>query len=520
MGKLRFKPLLLISLLTLIIALVGCKDEEVSSESKDGKAKEITVALGSGGASYIEGHQDINQDEYVKTTEKMAGVDLKLDVLPHENYEQNLQLLLAGGELPDLLQTKGINTPEIAPAIDAGVLMPLNDLLDKYGKNLKKHIPEESWNSPRVSKDGQIFGIPQENPIRNCCVTYVRQDWLDNMGLEVPKTVDEYVEMLRAFKTEDPNGNGKQDEIPFSARENFAFGHQFFAAYGVHPDAWSYEDGKLIPNFIKPEMKEALEVYQTLYDEKLLDNEFLVQQGKDWDAKILGSGVVGMWAQTSAAPDAIVSKLKANHPDAEVAIIPSPVGPSGEPGGVYPIGSSVSDYIWTIPQDTENPEEVIKFMDWYYEQGNDEADQFFLYGLEEKDHTVEGDEVAYKYPETNEEVGRQFMYQQWIHFTGPKNYLTNEEFIKNKPNGDLIYHSLSVAEKEGVIDEGLEMPAMETLKARPELDYDGLWLEFAAKVITGKESVDNFDTFVSDWKKRGGEDLINEATKWYNDTQK
>lgn len=514
------KFLMLFSFLLVMIGLAGCKGEETSSDTDKKKNAQIKVTLESGGASYVEGNSDINNDEYVKKLEKLSGVDLNLDVLPHENYEQSMQLLLAGGELPDLLQTKGINTPEVAPAVDAGALMPLNDLIDKYGKNLKKHIPKESWDSPRVSKDGQIFGIPQENPIRNCCVTYVRQDWLDKLNLEVPKTVDEYVEMLRAFKTKDPNGNGKQDEIPFSARANFAFGHQFFAAYGVMPAAWSHEDGKLIPNFIKPEMKEALEVYQTLYKEKLLDNDFFVQQGKDWDAKILGAGNVGMWAQSSAAPDAILQKLKANVPDAEIAIIPSPVGPSGEPGGIYPLGSSVSDFVWTIPADTKNAEEVIKFLDWFYEEGNEEADRFFLNGIEGKDHQVDGKEVKYNYPETNEEIGRQAMYHQWIHFTGPKKFLTDEEFIKNKPNGELIYHSLSVAEKEGVIDDGLEMPALETLKARPELAYDGLWLEFAAKVVTGKVSADNFDKFVAEWEKRGGKDLIEEATKWYESKPK
>jgi putative aldouronate transport system substrate-binding protein len=517
--------------LALTMALTGCTSgEKASTEKKnDPKASEeaeskepvkIKVALETGGAAYIQGHEDINNDVYVKKLEESANVDLSLEVLPHENYEQNMQLLLAGGELPDLLQTKGINQPEIAPALDAGVLMPLNELLEKYGKNLLKKIPKESWDNPRVSKDGQIFGIPQDNPVLNSTVTYIRKDWLDKLGLEIPKTVDEYLEVLRAFKTKDPNGNGLQDEIPFSARKNFSFGFSFFGAYDVQPESWSYEGGKLIPNIIKPEMKEALEVYKTLYEEKLLDNEFLVQEGKDWDAKIIGGALVGMWAHSSASPDSWLTRIQESHPEAEIAIIPSPVIPGGKPGGVYPLGSTVSDFVWTIPEGSENAIETIKFLDWFYQEGNEEADKFFLYGIEGQDYSVENGALKYKYPAINEEAQRQFMYQQWVHFTGPKEYLTNEEFVKNKPHGELIYSSLQVADEEGLIDDGADMPAMETLKARPELAYDGLWLEFAAKVVTGKESVDKFEDFVADWKNRGGDQLIEETTKWYNENRK
>lgn len=533
----RFTNIFIVLLFVALVSLVGCKasDEKTASDPKESETPtsegtsneegsnepaKIKVALETGGATYVEGHDDINNDVYVKKVEELANVDLELEVLPHENYEQNMQLLLAGGELPDLLQTKGINRPEIAPALDAGVLMPLNDLLEEYGPNLLKHIPQESWDNPRVSKDGQIFGIPQENPVLNSTVTYVRKDWLDKLGLEVPTTVDEYLDMLRAFKTEDPNGNGIADEIPFTARKNFSFGYAFFGAYDVQPSSWSYIDGQLIPDFIKPEMKDALKTYQTMYSEGLIDNEFLVQEGKDWDAKIKGAGIAGMWAHSSAAPDSWLTSIQQSNPDAEIVIIPSPVIPGGQPGGIYPLGSTVSDFVWTIPQGSENAIETIKFLDWFYQEGNEEADTFFLYGLEGTDYTVENGAIKYTYPTTNEEVGRQFIYQQWVHFTGPKEYLTNEEFVKNKPHGELIYSSLKIADEEGLTDDGADMPAMETLQARPELAYDGLWLEFAAKVVTGKESVDNFDTFVADWKKRGGDKLIEEATEWYETNRK
>ncbi|WP_246067577.1 extracellular solute-binding protein [Paenibacillus koleovorans] len=525
------KTLLVLMSGVLAATLAACGNKEDSTTNGNASTStapsgspaapaKIKVALSTGGLAYVEGSPDINNDKYLKKMEEMANVDLNLSLIQHQNYAQNMTLLFAGGELPDLLQTQGINKPEVAPAVDAGVLMPLNELLDKYGPNLKKYISQDAWNDPKVSKDGKIYGIPQENPIRNSTVTYMRKDWLDKLGLQAPKTVDEYINVLTAFRDKDPNGNGKQDEIPFSARAKFSFGFQFFASYDVHPQAWKFENNQLVPNFIRPGMIDALKVYKRLYDEKLIDNEFLVNQGKDWDAKIKGAGTVGMWAHSAAAPDSWLIQVQANTPGAQIVNIPSPVGPSGKPGGVYALDSAVGDFVWTIPKNTKNPEAIIKFLDWYYAAGDKAKDDFFLYGIKGENYTDDGGKIKYNYPTTNEGVGNQAMFQEWIHFVGPKNHLTNAEFLKGKPNGDLIVKSLEIASKEGVIDEGYGLPALPTLQARPELKFDGLWLEFAAKVITGKESVDKFNDFVADWKKRGGDQVIKEATEWYNTKNK
>lgn len=518
MKKRKVLPVALCTALALS-SLAACASKEEPNAGNGASGTQTTptkikVGLTTGNLKYVEGSPDLNNDKYVKKLEELSKTDLEFQLIPHENYSQSMTLLFAGGELPDLLQTKGINTPEVAPAIDAGVLMPLNELIDKYAPNIKKKVPKESWDSARVSKDGKIYGIPQENPITNSAVTYIRKDWLDKLGLQVPKTVDEYINVMRAFRDKDPNGNGKQDEIPMSGRAKLAFAYQFFAAYDVQPQAWKFENDQLVPNFIRPGMVDALKVYRQLYQEKLLDNEVFTLQGKDWDAKIKGAGIVGIWAHSPTAPDSWEAAVKANVPTAKLEVIPSPVGPSGKPGGVYPLGSTVSDFVWTIPKNAKNPEAIIKFLDWFY--SDDKAkDTFFMYGLEGDNYTVENGTIKYKYPTTNEQMDAQNMFQEWLHFTGGKPHLTDETFIKNKPNGDKIFASLQVAAKEGFKDDALEMPAMPTLKARPELNYDGLWLEFAAKVITGKESVDKFNDFVADWKKRGGDQLIKEATEWY-----
>lgn len=475
----------------------------------------LKVTLTTGNSGHVVNSPNINEDKYVKKLEELSGTDLQFELLPHENYEQSLSLTLAGGELPDILQTKGINTPEIAPAVEAGVLRPLNELIDKHAPNLKAKVKPDSWKSGRVAKDGVIYGIPGDNAITNGTVVYVRKDWMDKLGIQPPKTIEEYKEMLRKFRDEDPNGNGKKDEIPFSGREKFSHTGHFFGAYDVPLGAWRLVDGKLTPNHVRPEMKEALAVYRDLYAEKLLDNEFITQPGNVWDSKIV-TGQVGMWAHAATYPDTWLLRLKENVPDAEIALIQAPVGPSGKPGGVYAIGSSVSDFVWTIPSNVseEKAIEIIKFFDWFY---SDEApSDFFLYGLEGEDHTKNGDKIEYKYPTVKEEYDAEAMHQEWLHFTGPKLHLTDETFIRGRNMGDLIFQGITTGLNEGIVNDGLDMPNLPAVQARPELNHNGLFQEIAAKIITGQEPVDAFDAYVEDWKKRGGEQWIEEATEWYN----
>ncbi len=525
------RKVLLVLFITILAlaAIIGCsknedpKGSETSSpapteqptEKPPEKAEplKLKVALTTGNLGHVVASANINEDKYVKKFEELSNTDLDLSLLPHENYDQSMSLLLAGGDLPDLLQTKGINRPEIAPAIDAGVLLPLNDLIDQYAPNLKSKIPAESWKSGRVSKDGVIYGIPGENPITNGTVVYMRKDWLDKLQLKVPRTVEEYIEVLKAFRDNDPNGNNKKDEIPFSGRAKFSHTGHFFGAYDVVLDGWRLVDGKLTPNFARPEMKEALKVYADLYKDKLLDNEFITQPGNVWDNKIV-TGQVGMWAHAATYPDTWLNRLKENVPTAEIILIPAPVGPSGNPGGIYSIGSTVSDFVWTIPKNAKNPEEIIKFLDWFYapETPND----FFLYGLEEENYTKQGSTITYKYPADKAQYDAEAMHQEWLHFTGPKLHLTEGDFIKGRNMGELIFEGITVSKQGGIVNDGMDIVTLPAVEARPELLYDGLFLEFASKVIAGQESIDKFDSFLADWKSRGGDQWITEATDWYN----
>ncbi|OPH51877.1 ABC transporter substrate-binding protein [Paenibacillus ferrarius] len=506
----------LLSGLCLVLAVgtvVGCSKKVESGNSgvtaQSAKPPVVKVTLGTRGLPYVEGSPNINEDKFVKKLRELSKTDVKFELIPHQEFNKKLTLLLAAGDLPDLLQINGVNSPEVAPAVNNGAFYELNDLIEKYGPNLKKNISQTTWDSPMVSNNGKIYAIPLENYIRNTQVVYVRNDWLQKLNLKVPKTIDEYVEMLKAFKEKDPNGNGKADEIPFSGRQNFAFSEVFFAAYDAIPGGWKYENNQLIPNFIRPQMKQALELHRKLYQEQLMDNEIFVQQGKDWDAKIKGAARVGMFVHDPGYPDKWRSEVKQGDSKADVINIPAPTGPDGK-GGLM-IGSPVN-MAWSIPKSNKNPENAIKFLNWFY---SDEAQKFLDYGLEGEDYTLDNGKVNYKYPTNPDEINRENMHLMFLRLVGPS-YLANESFMKGRKDGDIIANAIQIAKSEGRQDDGVDMPIPPTLQSKPELGKNGLWMETAAKIMTGKDPIDSFDKFVEDWKKRGGDQIIKEATEWYN----
>ena len=176
--------------------------------------------------------------------QQMAGVNIDWTVVCGNNDEIQAQYLamLASGNYPDIIQWQHNNSyvGGVAQLYADGIIIELNDVIDKYMPNYKKLLEE----NPHVAKtlmddEGRYLYFTVINPLNSnlekVAVTWwglmMRQDWLDNVGMEAPTTIDEWYEVLTAFKEGDPNGNGEMDELPFDAG---SAGHQLFMpAFGI-----------------------------------------------------------------------------------------------------------------------------------------------------------------------------------------------------------------------------------------------------------------------------------------------
>lgn len=166
--------------------------------------------------------------------------------------------------------------------------------------HLWESIPGDVWDAVKANDptgQNRIYVIPQVMSYgRNGAM--IRKDWLDNLGLDMPTTQEEFVEVLRAFKNDDPNGNGVADEIPTGGRAEARWMGQLFGQYGIamwegYPQ-WDIYDGELTYSAVTKNMRDCLEWMSGLYAEGLLDPETFLNDKAAWDGKI-NSGVVGIW---------------------------------------------------------------------------------------------------------------------------------------------------------------------------------------------------------------------------------
>ncbi|MFJ5622880.1 extracellular solute-binding protein [Peribacillus loiseleuriae] len=514
--KKRKNLLFTLLLVMMSFALItGCNSKETSKEQKDatgktgtGDKEKISLAIRTLALPYVENSPNINEDEYVKKLEEYTNTDLNIRLLPHNDYKIKMDLLFASGDIPDVVQGMGKFTnsgQSMEQAVEAGVFLPLDDLIDKYGPNLKKYIPEKVWETQRY-KDGKIYGIPQmlSNPARRA--TFIRKDLLDKAGLQVPKTVDETLEALRAFKK-------MGVEQPFVARTDLKYSDTFFGSYDVQPLFELNKSGDPVPKYLDTaNLKNAIQTYKTMYDEGLIHKEFLTQEANQYN-DIIQSGKGGMWSANANILLTWNKILKDHVPGAEIAIIPSSVGPDNK-GGYVLYDLAIRNFL--INAEAKNPEKIIKFFDWMV---TEEAEKFFTYGIEGQDYTIENGKINYIQPETTDAANKESYRTNWLWLVGDATY--TKGLLEQTPEGKELMNSFdNVLSKEGRGGIYFE-PPLKTFDSNPVMQDktpDGpsdFLMEHIMKMITGAEPIDNVDKVLEDWKKKGGDQYLKDAKEQY-----
>jgi putative aldouronate transport system substrate-binding protein len=207
-----------------------------------------------------EGQKEFSQAFFTKT-----GIELRITQPPHQNYIERAILQLNSSQPPDLLE---ILPEHLTSLIVAEHIIPLNSMMEQ-AENLDS-IPREYFDVLR-HPDGNLYGFPTRDGGGN--VTYIRKDWLDNLGLPVPTTWDEMLRVLEAFTFEDPNRSGSNDTVGYTgvaAGSQDWYNRLIFQSGRVEI---YYDDqlGRWIDGFTLPETREALVRLKNLYDQGIID---------------------------------------------------------------------------------------------------------------------------------------------------------------------------------------------------------------------------------------------------------
>ncbi|WP_206074528.1 extracellular solute-binding protein [Antribacter gilvus] len=220
--------------------------------------------------------------------EKYTGLGIEMQWVPDASKDEKINAALASDSLPDLVSLTNITNTTVRQAMASGQFWDVQPYLADY-PNLSK-IPEATLESAKI--DGGLYGVPYQKPVARYGVL-VRQDWLDNLGLEVPHTIEDLTEVARAFSEDDPDGNGQDDTVGFYDRsESFLVGFRSLAGYfgaGQHFEV--NDDGEVVPSFTTESFKEAMEWYRGIHEKGWMNEEFVtVQKQNQKDGIAQGKG--------------------------------------------------------------------------------------------------------------------------------------------------------------------------------------------------------------------------------------
>jgi putative aldouronate transport system substrate-binding protein len=438
----------------------------------------------------------------IREINKKFNVDLKIQWVPFANYKEKLNVLAASNEFPDVFY---ILHPEFNKWKKQGLFYDIQPVLKDY-PNLAK-IPQGPLTV--LNPKGKVLGIPYY--LTEARDSYaVREDWLKNLGMSSPKTVDEFYEVAKAFATKDPDGNGKQDTIGFSfyidPTENMLRDIEFLQASFGLSRLWKEEGGKLVPYQTQvEEWKHFLTFMNKAYNEGVLDKDFAVNKVRSTIEKFEGNKV----GFTILNPNDYNNTKKAVQklvPTGVVTPIEPPKGPTGLTA--TPTFDILYKQVINNKIDEKKKRRILMIMDYFL---SPEGSDFIKHGIEGVHYKKISNDKYEKLEAADKD--RQNLINNWI-------LRPFDPGIQMYKWEDPAYHK--VMRDMFAMNEKFKWPnpaaglESETFN-RSGGNLNVKFMETVSKIIMGREPVSAIEKASQDWLANGGSKIIEEINKSYKE---
>ncbi|KAJ3197957.1 hypothetical protein HK101_010917 [Irineochytrium annulatum] len=540
-----WKTVSLVILSAMLVA--GCSKGESASETapasvlKDGKydpPMTITIAKqqDENAGKYING-ETLNDNVLTRWGEQNLGIKIQTTLLGGDasQYNTKLRLALTGSEkLPDVLPV--YDTMLVNDLIESGQVKEITEDISTYMPDRLKEIYKQyptTFNP--VVRDGKVYGMAIAPNLTEGEVMLIRQDWLDQLNLKAPTTIEEFEQVIAAFSNEDPDGNGKKDTygFTFSGKDSYNTGWvsdpvMIFSAYtGKHlPRQWHNDNGKLTYGSVAAGNKEALAKLRDWYAKGYLNKE-LATQGA-WDAlSDFTEGKAGIIIGRPWLYDS-VKDVEKNVEGAKISAYPTIQGVNGDK--TYQ-SAQLNDGVFMFNKDFQNMEAFFLYYDKMYDAAFSTGD--FKYGYAQGyDYDIVNEEVTFdptkfnKPLEAIQGVGKMAFTKNTPSVDGPgQSYYDLANGVK-ADTGVLIQsaskdqttqdgYRISYENKDVLLPNAFNGPPTPTMQNVWE-QLTTMEQETFTKIIYGNEPLEAFDTFVTQWHEKGGDTVIEEVNEWYN----
>ncbi|AYB45683.1 extracellular solute-binding protein [Paenibacillus lautus] len=436
--------------------------------------------------------------EYVaKYIQERTGFNVEYELLPAENADEKLNLLVSSKDNYDLVK---LNAAQFYNLASAGALEPIDELLESHGNYIKQSIKQESFGSATI--DGKIFGIPETGAgVSIGEELVVRQDWMDELGLATPTTADELYNVLKTIKE-------KKKVIPLTMSKDSLYG-DIATTFGILTD-WKEVDGKLVHRAEQPEMKEYITFMNKLYKEGLLDTETPINTAQKSIEKFSG-GNAAMYKLAWWNAGTTIAALEKNFPEAKTSIIPYLKGKDGK--AVVGAKANTTWYV-AILKSSKNKEAAMEFLNAKMEP---ETFKGIALGKEGVHYEVKDEKYYPILPIFNDELSNASsfltgvdeekypIYWQARVRKDPILQAHFEAFQKNA-EGIIVVDPMSTAPPIEAVSKNL-------LKLTTMLDDNVL------QFISGAKPIDAYDQFLAQWRAEGGADMVAAANEWFQSTK-
>ncbi|WP_339272528.1 extracellular solute-binding protein [Paenibacillus sp. FSL W8-0426] len=445
-----------------------------------------------------------------KEIEAKTGVKIEFQHPAQGQLGEQFNLMVASNKLPDVVDYGWNAYPGGAQkAIRDKKLIPLNDYLD-HAPNLKKLLDDHpEWRKMASTDHGDLIGFPfiREDVTQQVFLgPAIRKDWLDQLNLSVPTTIDEWHTVLKAFKERDPNGNGEADEIPIliSAGEL-----TFAGAFGTPNDFYREKDTvKYGP--IEPGFKEYLATMNQWYNEGLLDKDFATTDAKMTDAKITGNQVGSAVLFLNGGIGKYMDLMAQSQPDFKLVGTPYPTLNPGEKPVFGHMDNPVTGIFAAITGSNQNVVGTVKFLDYLY---SEEGKLIMNFGKEGETYTLVDGQPRYTDAILNNPDGLPISQAFRKHIMGA----TSGPFVQDVRHTQ--QYTTKPEQKEAMTlwsntTQEKRMPPV-SISVEDSSRYSSIMTdvntfkdEMILKFIMGTEPLDHFDNYVEMLKGLGIEEAI------------
>jgi len=488
-------------------------------------AKPVTITIGKNASQ----NTDLPAGSTIEDNELTRYISQKLNVTfkdawqaSGDGYTQKVSLTLASGDLPDVMV---VNKQQLVQMTNAGLIEDLTDSFNKYvSPNLKAaYDSTNGYSLQSATIDGKLMGLPNINPGADAeNLLWVRKDWLDELGLQEPKTLDDIIAISKAFQEKKGAVGLLGSQTIVNVGNNPEGFDTIFSLFNSYPKMWIQDDsGKVVYGSITPETKTALAKLREMYQDGVIDKEFAVKTG-DQNNELIVSGKAGIyfgpwWEPFSPLNDSITQDSKAEW----VAYL----APLGEDGKLNTHNMAPSDAYLVVRKGFESPEAVIKTANYQFD-----IDQLQGEGIVKNDpYSWTNMPFTLLLSRYDDKESKALAVQKVIDGQASADSLQGEaaqvyqSYLKDKqnPKKDVAAWSQAHAFLTGALPlagdglnkkMGVFYDVTDTMKMK-WANLQKLETETFLKIILGTEPLDSFDTFVEKWKSQGGDQITKEVEK-------